>query len=757
MTPKPALLGPAMKTLLSQFCDEFGEVVGPLLEPLRSLSQTLGSANDHGVLGGAPGSPAPEYVASFQDLQDRLERLAEKVAEQQAYVLIFGPLKSGKSTLMNSISAAYVSEVTALPAYPCMVFVNHAPEREFVVTRYNGSTQTFGAPASMRMQVNRDHAELADRIRAEERAGRDFDPALHFPEAIRRIDVKVHAEELSQSGAVLVDTPGLYSRMKFGYDRMTREFRNAAACAIFVVKTDNLFLEQVFEEFNDLLELFSRVFLVVNLDSTKMDLRPDGTLTPSLEREDPVRIVQAFETLSMSSPIKAAVEEGRLRLYPVDLQRAASKRLQSKAQEAAGQPTETGDQDGDFSAFLGDLTEYLNSTDYLLAFLGDSLKQAGLLMTEGTDLCSASSVRALVRRAEELASERTAEQQRIATHDRLDKIDWTPSFESLERGLAESVTIRANQLEQATLARIDESVDAWFETDAGLRHLIDDGLMPALAAYQTGVAGDVEQALRERSNTGSAGALIADGLARDLDFLRVRLGDFASEGHISVLPRACVHQAKVPIDLSEMPIRKSLMDWLLLRTQNKLRRKFVGDGSGEGVAERVPRTVKLKRFGDAGRSHLCNQIRAALGGWFDQSRRRIAARECEDFRKGVVTALDSRLATLRGTTESLLAEIDGQLSVLRKVSAQLESLESALERSNEEVADLTTRYAETDPTELVRELVLDQAAEAEGDEPVYELHPSEDLAMEDEQPLENGPAPQDLPWTTPPPAPREID
>ena len=52
------------------------------------------------------------------------------------------------------------------------------------------------------------------------------------PEAIRRVDVSLPAGQLGKSGAVLVDTPGLYARMRFGYDRMTREFRNAAACAI---------------------------------------------------------------------------------------------------------------------------------------------------------------------------------------------------------------------------------------------------------------------------------------------------------------------------------------------------------------------------------------------------------------------------------------------------------------------------------------------------------------------------------------------
>ena len=71
--------------------------------------------------------------------------------------------------------------------------------------------------------------------------------------------------------------------MKFGYDYMTREFRDSAACAVFVVKTDNLFLEQVFSDFNDLLDQFSRVFVVVNIDTGKSDLCPDGSLEPSLE------------------------------------------------------------------------------------------------------------------------------------------------------------------------------------------------------------------------------------------------------------------------------------------------------------------------------------------------------------------------------------------------------------------------------------------------------------------------------------------
>ena len=145
--------------------------------------------------------------------------MAEKVAEQQAYVLIFGPLKSGKSTLMNALSASYVSEVSSLPAYPCMVYVSHAEKREYQITRYTGAVETFTDPAALHLAIHRAHGELAEQIRKADNSENLFDPAIDYPKAIRRVDFKLPAGELAESGAVMVDTPGLYSRMKFEIGR----------------------------------------------------------------------------------------------------------------------------------------------------------------------------------------------------------------------------------------------------------------------------------------------------------------------------------------------------------------------------------------------------------------------------------------------------------------------------------------------------------------------------------------------------------
>ncbi|NQU47876.1 MAG: hypothetical protein HQ519_04460, partial [Planctomycetes bacterium] len=81
-----------MRTLLSQFCDEFGRVAKPLIDPLTTATDALSAVSTQ--------TPVREILPELQDSAHQLRSLALKVEEQQAYVLIFGPLKSGKSTLM---------------------------------------------------------------------------------------------------------------------------------------------------------------------------------------------------------------------------------------------------------------------------------------------------------------------------------------------------------------------------------------------------------------------------------------------------------------------------------------------------------------------------------------------------------------------------------------------------------------------------------------------------------------------------------
>jgi energy-coupling factor transporter ATP-binding protein EcfA2 len=704
-----------MRTLLSQFCEEFDAAVRPLLDPLRRTTDTLGETPDSAF--------SKAVLPTLLDVADQFHVLADKVAEQQAYVLIFGPLKSGKSTLMNAMSAAYVSEVTSLPAYPCMVYVSDSDQRKFTVTRYNGDTEVFQDPAALRMQVARAHTDLADRIRKVEADGDDFDPLRHFDEAIRRVDVKVPAGELAQSGSVLVDTPGLYSRMKFGYDRMTKDFQNAAACAIFVVKTDNLFLEQVFSEFTKLLDLFSRIFLVVNLDSTKRDLMPDGSLVPSLESEDPIRVVEAFENLSMSAPLKAAADEGRLRIYPVDLMNAAAKRLSKGKLTRAGvpaEPLEDSDEanaaegvatsgQADFDAFMSDLSEYLNSTDYLVAFLGDSLRRAMTLLTETSNAGEHETVQTIQASMEELEEERRVCDEKLHAVERLDTYDWNNALHSLQQDLQALGQQESRAVRENSTHVIAEKLDRWFQSDASLKSLIHGDLQPLIESSQRHLALTVHERLTEDVASGASGVSLPHEVARDLFTIGLQFAEFGRGGLDHLDPVAGIAGGDMPFGAADIPVKRSLFDWILLRSQAKRKQRLFGAPSNPTL--RVPAELKAKRLGDEARKVMQASLASYQETRFPEILQALTQRIFNDYAQAVTKSLASRLGERRTELKGQLIELDSQLKQLRKVTNHFEQLGAATEASRSVIRELSQRYQSANPDHLMRPIDKPDAAD----------------------------------------------
>ncbi len=703
-----------MKTLLSQFCEEFEGVVRPLLTPLGEASDTLG-----GVSGDLP---VCEVLPNLREISHHLSTLSDKVAEQQAYVLIFGPLKSGKSTLMNGIAAAYVSEVTALPAYPCMVYVNHATERSFTVTRYSGKKESFSDVEAMRALMDWAHAELANTIREVENRGEVFDPALHSPQAIRRVDVHVPAPHLLESSAVLVDTPGLYTRMKFGYDRMTRDFRDAAACAIFVVKTDNLFLEQVFEEFNELLALFSRIFLLVNLDSTKRDLHPNGDLLPSLEGEHPERIITAFENLAMSAPLKQASEEGRLSIYPVDLLQAAAGRLRpdesglSSSEPGGGEGEESGQLRAteSFDRFLGDLTDYLNSTDYLVAFLGDSLRQARGLFDDLRRVSDMPAVAGLGGQVDELRVQRETCSAIKAACERLSAFAWKTSFQQLEADLKSITNGRIANRRDQSADEVAAAVDSWFEGDASFRSLIDDYVAPVLQEVHQDLALTARGVLETVATNATAGAELPPAITQDMATVELELAAMGKASVSAASEAVGLGAAPVHVTTSDIPVRKSLLDWLVFRSRNSVRRRLFGP-SDEADRE-VPRHVKARRIGEQGREQLRQALLSDLERFFDDALDLVAGHMLGVYTRSLETEIDKRLQSRAGQNTREAAVVDKRLTQLSQVRARMDTLFGTLGTRETLLGELASRYGDTDPQQLTApvDMSLDSADGAGG-------------------------------------------
>ena len=582
-----------MLTQLGAYCQQFDGTLRPLLEQLSAALQAADGAAE-----------VRELRPALQELRHQLRALCDKVLEQQAYVLIFGPLKSGKSTLMNAIAGAYVSEVSSLPAYPCLVFVSAGPRREYVVTAYDGSAVTWTEARELAAHIDQAHGELARAIRDAESRGVAFDPQEHFPQAIRRVDVRVPGSELASTGAVLVDTPGLYTRMRFGYDRMTRDFRNAAACAIFVVKSDTLFLEQVFAEFQQLLDLFSRIFLVVNVDSHKRDVSPDGRLVPSLEQSQPQAVLQAFEQLAMSAPLQRAAEQGKVRMYPVDLLHAASNALQKAPPEQAP---------AGFRAFRKDLADYLASSDYLAAFLRDSLQRAQSLLGEARQRLAGAEVQRLRRSVVELDEQLTWLAAERARAQQVLQFDWAAAFARGARDVDAEVERCARDAGSKLLRTLGASIDTWFLSSHGLEWLVRGQWTPLVRDYREEVGAAGKRAFEQLLGQADAGLDLPAGVPELLRRAGVDLRPLLAKALASLGPVGWPATTAVPVDVASIPLKRHVLDVVTFRSLERVRERVFGPAAKPDA--KIPAKDKAARLGEPGRMHLHQcvaQFRAAL-------------------------------------------------------------------------------------------------------------------------------------------------
>ena len=614
-----------MKTEISRFCGACADSVAPLPDVLDAAVAEFERRPE--ALGCS--------LAILNDLRAHLRSLTDKLKGQQAYLLIFGPLKSGKSTLMNAIAGSYVSEVTSLPGYPCLVFVRNSADVKYSATRYNGRESSFGDKTSMLEVVGEAHHVLAQQIRAAEQRGEDFDPRTTFPEAIRRIDIQVPVPALAESSTVLVDTPGLYSRMNFGYDVLTREFRDSAACAVFVVKTDNLFLEQVFAEFNQLLGIFSRIFIVVNVDTGKRDLAPDGSLRPSAESEHPERVIEAFTTLSMAGPLREAYEAGRVRIHAVDLMGAASSFLSGEGGKGRHRAA--------FDAFQQDLTEYLNSSDYTREFVRDSLRQARSLCEEARTVANGAEVAVLVEEQAKRTQQIARLDARLAAADRLLGADWAGMFrrfhEENSRNAEDSIRTRASAAREdmrLALAR-------WFKNDESLNALVSLHWNESLANAGRNLFDDIRFQVKRAASSETAGLEVPGSVLADMNttgFLLAQIGATVSSALTPVFDST---PFPAQVSASTVPVRKTIVDWLFFRSMGKVQTRLFGNDGARDISTQE----KDRRFLESSRAALEQQLDGIVNGRFPGIPQKFAVAHSLEYATGAAAEITRRLRELR--------------------------------------------------------------------------------------------------------------
>lgn len=669
-----------MKSQISEFCTEFSETLFPLSQLLGDTvnqMEAVDSASDRELV-----------TASFSNIFHRLEALIKKVQGQEAYVLLFGPLKSGKSTLINAISAGYVSEVTSLPAYPCMVYLKYGETPSYSVFRYSGKREELDSPEALKHLLEQSHRTLSERIRAMDDFGETFDPTTHLPSAIRRVQVELPAKNLRESGTVLVDTPGLYSKMKFGYDFMTREFRDSAACAVFVVKTDNLFLEQVFDDFNDLLEQFSRVFVVVNIDKNKSDLQADGSLSPSLESRDPERIVEAFEMLTMSAPLRRASETGRLHLYPIDLRSAAARRLQASAApvEPLARDDEAADEPDAFDDFLNDLMSYLNSTDYLREFMTDTIRQSGKLCEEIRQHCAShleSAVDTEQSRQRKSLEAIARKKQALEVANTTAPAEWmADTLERLQREREENVNTCSATLKQAA----QPAIAAWLASNESLEQL-KSTLKVLMDESCERFLVDEAMRLTACARSAHAGFSLSGAEAEAFAILGIDLPGLADASLAESASPALDPSGQAP-DLNPFPVRMGFMDKLLFRSPDAVRKRLFKD-----PAQEIPARTKRGRLEDNADEAILALAEPDLKRRLEQLSAEVGESAVHAYVEGVSRRVQAACAKVRKDLDGQEAHANQTFNRLTELKQKYRGLSDLAEEVSATVHALEEKHA----------------------------------------------------------------
>ncbi|WP_131917640.1 GTPase domain-containing protein [Chromatocurvus halotolerans] len=500
--------------------------------------------------------------------------------------------------------------------------------------------------------------------------------------------MELPARNLRESGTVLVDTPGLYSKMKFGYDFMTREFRDSAACAVFVVKTDNLFLEQVFDDFNDLLEQFSRVFVVVNIDKNKSDLQADGSLSPSLESRDPDRIVEAFEMLTMSAPLRRASETGRLHLYPIDLRSAAARRLQASAApvEPLTQGDEAADEPDAFDDFLNDLMGYLNSTDYLREFMTDTIRQSGKLCAEIRQHCAShleSVVDAEQSRQRTTLDAIARKQQALEVANTTAPVEWmADTLGRLKREREESVnTTRATFREAAQPA-----IATWLESDESLEQLKSTlkGLMDE--SCQRFLA-EEEIRLTACARSAHAGFSLSSAEAESFAILGIDLPSLADESLSESASPALDPSGQAP-DLNPFPVRMGFTDKLLFRSPDTVRKRLFKD-----PAQEIPARAKRGKLEDNAGEAIFALAEPDLKQRLEQLSARIGESAVDAYVAGVSRRVQAACTKVKKDLDDQEAHANQTLARLTELKEKYRGLSDLAEEVSATVHDLEEKHA----------------------------------------------------------------
>lgn len=425
----------------------------------------------------------------------------------------------------------------------------------------------------------------------------------------------------------------------------------------------------------------------------------------------------------MSAALRKASQEGRLKIYPIDLLNAASRHLQTgsadkqdavlkeseseeqaemddsqvKAGEASDVPTQEemsvqplkSERPNDFGAFLEDLTEYLNSSDYLFDLMNDSFRQGDDLRDEMSRHCSDDSVVRFREQQRRLQAEAEEVDQQLLAVSKLARFDWEEAFEDTHADARREASRFAEEIREELQKSLLAGIDDWFETTDCLADLFGKTWQRQMEDLQKQIGEKTAALVRNTLDTNSGGARPSPEFVIALDRVHLSLHDVYRQSIQSFSASATpAGECAIQLDAESIPVNRTFWDRILFRSQAKVRRRLLGTNNANALAPQK----KRKRLLPEGKAALekCAEthLKSILPRVPARSSKNFLQTYIQQFKKNFARLLQSRRVELDAAKQNLEARIQAN----ERISKTFENLDTAISELENEMTLLRHKF-----------------------------------------------------------------
>lgn len=276
-------------------------------------------------------------------------------------------------------------------------------------------------------------------------------------------------------------------------------------------------------------------------------------------------------------------------------------------------------------------------------FVRDSIRQAHALCSEAHAAATGPEIAALARVQQERGRRIEAVDARIAATDRLLGANWSAMFrdfhERITRDAAELIRSRTLTLRE----EMRQSLERWFSIDESLDAICSSHWNKPLVDTGRGMFDGILGLVRRTASGSDAGLDIDAAIRSDMEtagFSPAAAGDAAMDSIAPVFDSAPYAAAIKP---ASVPVRKTLLDWLLFRSEARVQTRLFGEDGKQEITARE----KERRLQEPSRAALNRHLEGIISDRFPVLPEKFAAAIAADYSSRTAAEITKRLRELR--------------------------------------------------------------------------------------------------------------